>query len=153
MRIPAYLELAHTSVGLLAASYRRTATDHPDEPDIASVCGTLAEQCDDHRAAVGPMVRRYGAADAGDVPAEPPTVRTAAAGSGSVGLLRDLQDLWMLASFVHLTWTVVEQAAQGLRDHGLVTVVAGCDRDTQVQLQWLTTRIKQAAPQALIVGR
>ncbi len=153
MRIPAYLELAHTSAGLLATSYRRTATDHQDEPDIASVCESLARQCDDHRAAVGPMVRRYGAAAEGDVPAEPPCGRAGAAVAGSVGLLRDLQDLWMLASFAHLTWTVVEQAAQGLRDHGLVTVVATCDRDTQVQLQWLTTRIKEAAPQALIVGR
>jgi hypothetical protein len=152
MRIPAYLELAHSSAGLLAASYRRTVERHPDEPDIASVCATLAQQCDDHRSSVGPMVRRYGAAEAGDVPAEPPSVRPAA-DPGSVGLLGDLQDLWMLASFVHLTWTVLEQAAHELRDHGLVAVVRSCDRDVEVQLQWLTTRIKQAAPQALIVGR
>jgi hypothetical protein len=68
-------------------------------------------------------------------------------------LLRDLQDLYTLASFVELTWTVVGQAAQGLRDADLLEVVQSCDQDTTRQLDWIRTRIKQAAPQALIAAR
>ena len=154
MRIPEYLGLAHTSAGRLADAYRQVAVSHVGEPDIAAVCEVFARQCDDHRAAVGPMLGRYGAVDAAGTADEPPTVRpSVSTAAGSVRLLRDLQDLWLSASHLHLIWTVVEQAAHGLRDQPLVAVVRTCDRDTEVQLQWLTTRIKQAAPQALIVGR
>ncbi|MGC4938172.1 hypothetical protein [Kribbella sp. DT2] len=70
-----------------------------------------------------------------------------------MGLLRDLQDLYALASFVDITWTVVEQAAQALRDRELLDVVDACEQETTQQLTWLKTRIKQAAPQALIAAR
>ena len=42
--------------------------------------------------------------------------------TGPVGLLRDLQDLYLLVSFVEMTWTVVRQAAQALRDGELLDV-------------------------------
>ena len=73
--------------------------------------------------------------------------------SGGVGLLRDLQDLYTLASFIDIAWTVVGQAGQGLADRDLLDVVGVCEADTAVQLRWLRTRIKQAAPQALIAAR
>ncbi|WP_111766762.1 hypothetical protein [Nakamurella deserti] len=153
MKIPAYLELVDAAEDSLAGSFRRAAEVHPEEPDIVGVCTSLAGQCEEHRGALGPLLRRYGAVDPGDVPDGPPGPRSDTHRTGSVGLLCDLQDLWMLASFVHLSWTVVEQAANGLRDHGLATVVRTCDRETEVQLQWLTARIKQTAPHALIAGR
>ncbi|GAA4023498.1 hypothetical protein GCM10022247_54830 [Allokutzneria multivorans] len=34
------------------------------------------------------------------------------------------------ASLTDITWTVVGQAAQGLRDHGLLDVVNSCERET-----------------------
>ncbi|MEU9575825.1 hypothetical protein [Streptomyces chilikensis] len=62
------------------------------------------------------------------------------------------QDLYVLASFVDITWTVLGQAAQGTRDRELLDVVEKCTSDTQRRLKWLNTRIKQAAPQALIAS-
>jgi hypothetical protein len=50
--------------------------------------------------------------------------------TGPVGLLRDLQDLYLLASLTELTWTVVGQAAQGLRDQELVDLVTSGEQDT-----------------------
>ena len=73
--------------------------------------------------------------------------------TGGVGLLRDLQGLYTLASFVDITCTVVGQAGQGLRDQDLLDVVASCDGETSRQLVWLKTRIKHAAPQPLIAAR
>lgn len=70
-----------------------------------------------------------------------------------MGLLRDLQDLYLLATFVDVTWTMVKQAASALRDRELLEVVSRCDNETAVQLRWLQTRMKQAAPQALIAAR
>lgn len=49
-------------------------------------------------------------------------------------------------------WTVVGQAAQGVRDHGLLEVVQACEKETATQLKWLRGRMKQAAPQALVVA-
>jgi hypothetical protein len=67
-------------------------------------------------------------------------------------MLRDLQDLFLLASLVDITWGMVKQAAQGLRDTELLAVVEQCEQQTKVQLGWLNTRMKQAAPQALIMA-
>ena len=76
-----------------------------------------------------------------------------AARTGPVGLLRDLQDLHLLANLVLTSWTVIQQAAQGLRDDELVEVASGSSGETSRQLAWLTTRMKSVAPQALIVSR
>jgi hypothetical protein len=50
-------------------------------------------------------------------------------------------------------WTMVGQAARGLRDSELLQVVSRCEGETATQLKWLRTRMKQAAPQALITAR
>ena len=44
------------------------------------------------------------------------------------------------------------RAAQGLHDKELLAEVQACDKETSVQLKWLKTRMKQAAPQTLIVA-
>ncbi len=51
-----------------------------------------------------------------------------------------------------ITWTLVGQAAQALRDHDLFEVVKACEGGTAIQLKWLRTRMKQAAPQAVVVA-
>jgi hypothetical protein len=52
-----------------------------------------------------------------------------------------------------ITWTMIGQAAQGARDVELVEVAKACEGETATQLKWLKTRMKQAAPQALVVAR
>jgi hypothetical protein len=49
-------------------------------------------------------------------------------------------------------WPLVGQAAQRLRDQELFEVVRACEGETAIQLKWLRTRMKQAAPQALVVA-
>ena len=70
-----------------------------------------------------------------------------------MGLLRDLHDLYLMACECDMAWTLVGQAAQGLRDQDLLEVVQACEGETAIQLKWLRTRMKQAAPQALVVAR
>ncbi len=57
-----------------------------------------------------------------------------------------------MAAECDISWTLVGQAAQGLRDHDLIAVVKRCKGETAIQLKWLRTRMKQAAPQALVVA-
>jgi hypothetical protein len=50
-------------------------------------------------------------------------------------------------------WTLVGQGAQGARDNELLEMVGRSAGETSVQLKWLSTRMKQAAPQALVVSK
>jgi hypothetical protein len=51
-----------------------------------------------------------------------------------------------------MAWTLVGQAAQGARDAELFEVVQSCEGETAIQLKWLKSRLKEAAPQALVVA-
>jgi hypothetical protein len=51
-----------------------------------------------------------------------------------------------------MAWVVVGQAATGARDQELIRTVEGCDKETESQQRWLMTRMKAAAPQALLVA-
>ncbi len=72
--------------------------------------------------------------------------------TGGIGLLRDLQDVYLMAAECDICWTVVGQAAYGARDRDLLEVVRTCEGETAIQLKWLRTRMKQVAPQALVVA-
>jgi hypothetical protein len=152
MHLATYVGLLHTSLRTVADGFRQVADGHAEESDVRTTCQLLATAAEEQVSVLGPVVERYGEHR------EQEPERLHAAGldgtrTGGVGLLRDLQDLHMLASMTELTWTVVGQAAQGLRDHELLDIVSTGEKDTARQLTWLRTRIKQAAPQALIVAR
>lgn len=151
MHLATYLGLLHHAEDALAEGFRRVGEGHAAEPDVFHLCRVLAGQCDAHVKALGPIVERYSERRE----TEPDRLLADELGetrSGGVGLLRDLQDLYTLGSFVDITWTVVGQAGQGLRDPAMLDVVAACEGETTRQLSWLRTRIKQAAPQALIAA-
>jgi hypothetical protein len=149
MTLPVYLGLLAEAERTLAGSFRQVADGHGQEPDVHVTCVTLADQCDAHRAALAPFADRYGGGRPDDEPERLHAQGLAGVRTGPVGLLRDLQDLYLLVSFVEITWTVVGQAAQGLRDRELIRIVADCAGQSGVQARWCRTRIKQAAPQAL----
>jgi hypothetical protein len=152
MHLATYVGLLHSSLRTLADAYREVGRGHGEEPDVAHTCELLAGRIDGQVEKLGPVVARYGE----HREQEPERLHAAALDgtrTGPVGLLRDLQDLYLLASLTELTWTVVGQAAQGLRDQELVDLVTSGEQDTARHLSWLRTRIKQSAPQALIAAR
>jgi hypothetical protein len=57
-----------------------------------------------------------------------------------------------MAAQSDICWTIVGQAAQGIRDRDPQDVVSACEGRTAIQMKWLRTRVKQAAPQALVVA-
>ncbi|AGZ45072.1 hypothetical protein [Actinoplanes friuliensis] len=146
-----YLGLLHRAQLTLADAFRQVAAAHGDEPDIDLLCRQQAERCDDHAARLEPFARRY----AEDAPEEPERLHSElfrGTRTGGIGLLRDLQDLYLMAAECDVCWTVVGQAARGVRDRDLIEVVTSCDAETAIQLAWLRTRMKAAAPQALVVA-
>jgi hypothetical protein len=149
-----YVALAHGSETTLAEAFDTVGQGHAEHPDVVFTCQTLATMSRRHLERLAPVVSRYGEERDPSVQ-EPERLHAdgvARVRSGPVGLLRDLQDLHMLASLVQTTWTVIGQGAQGLRDEELTALSTDAQADTKRQLAWLVTRMKTAAPQALVVS-
>lgn len=151
MHLAHYLGLLHRAQTNLGDAFRQVGEHHRDEPDVFHLCQRLAGQCDEHARRLEPFARRYRE----EAPAEPERLHSdlfRGTRSGGLGLLRDLQDLYLMASECDICWTVVGQAAQGARDRDLLAVVQRCEGETATQVTWLRSRMQQAAPQALVVA-
>jgi hypothetical protein len=152
MHLATYVGLVDVGERTVAESFRQVADGHAEETDVTILCQRFAVQCESHRAQLGPVVARYGEKRE----REPERLHAEGLGStrtGGVGLLRDLHDLYMLVSYLDIAWTVVAQAAKAVRDDELMGLVEWCQKETSAQLTWLTTRMKEAAPQALVASR
>jgi hypothetical protein len=151
MNLAHYLALLHRTSADLGGAFSRIGEHHAAEPDVLTNCRRFAAECAAHVDALGPFAGRYGES-AG---AEPDRLHfdiAQAPRSDPLGLLRDLHDLYAMASACDIAWTLVAQAAQGLRDKALLGVVHDCELETALQLTWLRTRMKTAAPQVLVVA-
>ncbi len=152
MKLPIYLGLLNEAEQVLARSFRAVADGHADEPDVHSIVHTLAEQCDRHVEALQPVIERFGADVEGEEENRVTADGVVGVRSGPLGLLLDLQDLYVLVHHLDIMWTMVGQAAAGSRDRQLLEIVSRCEPDSDLQSRWLQTRMKQAAPQALLVS-
>jgi hypothetical protein len=151
VHLASYLGLLHLAELKLARAYLAVAEAHGDEPDVETLCRRFAYQCTAHADALAPFADRYGE----DQPEEPERLHSELFGGtrgGGLGLLRDLHDLYLMATECEVTGTLVAQAAQGARDADLLATVERAQKEAAGQLSWLRTRMKQAAPQALVVA-
>jgi hypothetical protein len=151
MHLANYLGYLHRAELDLAEGFRKVAEGHAAESDIYHTCNTLAKQCEAHAEQLEPFVNRYGE----EAPEEPDRLYHDLfdeTRSGGLGLLRDMHDLYLMAHACAISWTMIGQAAQGTRDRELLETVNACELQTATQIKWLKTRMKQAAPQALLVA-
>ncbi|MFF9482793.1 hypothetical protein [Streptomyces sp. NPDC014733] len=144
----------HADVTALAAAYRDVAQRRPDDAGTHYPARTVAGQCDRHAACLRAWAERFGAAL--PPPAAAPSAERGAADGHPPPPDRDLlDDLYLLhakAHAAHLRWVVLGQIAQALREPELLAAATDCREETATQIGWLTTRVKEAAPQAVIVG-
>jgi hypothetical protein len=152
MLLPHYLAMLRESDSALGAAFREVAQAHRDEVDVFHIANRLAEECDGHVARLDPVIARYGEERDDDEPERLHRMLFEGPRSGPLALLRDLHDLYLLAAECDVAWTLVGQAAQGLRDEELLGVVSSCEGETKIHLKWLLGRMKVAAPQALVVA-
>lgn len=151
MHVGNYLGLLHESEQQLVKALMTVANHHGDEPDITQTAELAARWSQEVIAALKPLIERY-SEDRNKEPERLSHALFTGPRTGSLALVRDLHDLWLLASEVQLCLIVLEQAAQALRDSELETFCTNFTACTKRQLAWLQTRIKQAAPQALVVA-
>ncbi len=151
MHLANYLGYLHQSETDLAEGFRKVGEGHPQEVDVYHLTHTLAKQCDAHAEKLKPFVDSYGEEE----PEKPEQLYHEffdQTRSGSLGLLREMHDLYLMAAACDLAWTMIGQAAQGARDRELLEVVNSCEMETYNQMKWIRTRMKQAAPQTLLVA-
>ena len=151
MQLAHELRSLHSAEGSLAAALRAVGDGHAQEIDIHHIADALAQQCDARADRLGPFADRYGDEEPSELD-EPHRDLFGGVRSGPLGLLRDLNDLYLMACECELAWTLVGQAARGARDRELLDIVGRCEVETSTQVRWLRTRMKQAAPQALVVA-
>jgi hypothetical protein len=147
----------------LADEYRKLGERHAADHDVYHQCATFANEAEEHARKLGPVAERYGE-DVDDETgpgfwgAALEAVRHRSSellgGMPPAGmlLLRDLRALFLAAEEVSITWVMAGQAAQAARDQELLQLVGKCHIEVELQVKWLTTRIKVASPQALVVG-
>lgn len=149
--ISIFLDMTLQSEEQLAQAFKQVAEQHIAEPDIHATCMLMASWSSDDAKRLVPFIAAYHT-DGSAKPDGSAKKLFEGPRSGGLGLLRDLHDLWLLASEVHLGYEAVGQAAKALRDQPLVET---CDRalnKADRQIAWLRTRIDQAAPQTLSVS-
>lgn len=151
MHVGNYLRLVHAAEQELAGALTTVAHQHQEEPDVKESATLLADWSQEHISALAPLLERYDAQRS----AEPERLTQAlfqGPRTGSLALLRDLHDLFLLASSVQISWLVLSQAALALRDRQLEELCRRCSTENTRQLQYVRTRLAQAAPQALVVA-
>jgi ferredoxin-nitrate reductase len=97
-----------------------------------------------------PFIEKYSGRQAGEPENsdEGPVVQR---GQGGFDLLCDLHELCLLVNDNLISLTVIKQAAQALQDQELEQTIQQIRRQYQRQQTWLMTRLRETAPQVLVV--
>lgn len=151
MHLGKYIGLAHEGEKQLARALKMVADKHGSEPDIFHTCQLLASWSESHQVGLQPFIEKYSEQKDGEAKRLSRSLFDKS-GSGELGMLRDLHDLWLMTQEINVCWNVILQAARALRDQDLINTCMRFDEDTKRQSDWLLTRIKQAAPQILVVA-
>lgn len=160
MRLGSALEHLHGSLADLADELRKVADRHVAQHDVHHLGHLLALRTEALAETLAPFARAYGQ-DVGTA--------SASQGWGSVLgrlrrmggelagrskrsgelLLRDLHELYLQAQECEIDWVIVRQGALAARDMDLVDTSTVGIQETRRIVKWLTTRIKESAPQVL----
>lgn len=151
MNIGLYLKMVKDSEAELNEAFIAVADHHRQEPDMEEICWLLASWSQQKAASAERFIDKYGRKhDRG--PKQLYSELFQGPRSGGLALLRDLHDLWILATEANICWTLLAQAAQALRDKDLIDTCLRNKQQSTRQIAWLETRSKQAAPQTLIAA-
>jgi len=145
-----YLGLLQESERRLVKAFDQLRTTHPDEPDIGPLSSLFADWSRASAEALQPFVDRYGERQEGE-PERLDHALLKQRHQGGFDMLRDLHDLWLLVNESMVSLDVVEQAARALHDKEFEAAIGRIKHQNQRQRDWLHGRIRQAAPQTLVV--
>jgi hypothetical protein len=151
MHIGKYIDLVHRTEIDLAKAFRKVSKAHGEEPDVYQTCQLLASWSDKLVEELVPFSKKY-REEKDEEPDRLTQTLLKDTRKGGMALLRDLHDLYLVATEVQVCCTILKQGADGLRDKELTTTCEEVERQTKRQQSWLMTRMKAATPQTLIVA-
>lgn len=152
MHIGNYIELVYKGEQDLVRAFRMIADKHGDEPDVEESCKMLANWSEKLEQQIKPFAAKYGEEKSKE-PDRMMRTLFKEPRRGSLALLRDLHDVWLMTNEAELCAVILRQAASGLRDKALIAVCDDIEQQSKRQTTWLLTRIKSAAPQTLIAAK
>ena len=152
MHIGRYIDLVHRTEFDLAKAFRKVSKAHGDEPDVYQTCQLLARWSDKLAAELEPFITKY-KPEKDTEPDRLTRMLLKDTRKGGMALLRDLHDLYLVASEVLICCTILKQGADSLRDKQLTNLCETMEKQTKRQSNWLMTRMKAAAPQTLVVNK
>lgn len=144
------LEHARVNQHRLSEAFRKVAKWHERDYDVHSECKLFTDWSRKRQEKLNRFCDRYGTTK---------YVKEAWVGgrlhavgrSGGYGLLRDLEDLLLLAHESRVAWTVLGQVAKAMKDAEMKEVAEDCGLQAEREIDWLCTHIKNVAPQVLTV--
>jgi anaerobic selenocysteine-containing dehydrogenase len=145
-----YVGLLRASEECLLRGWEALRKAHPATPDIGPQSALFTGWSHENVAALAPYVEKYGEQREG----EPGALAKALAigrPQGGFGLMRDLQDLWLMVNESFVSTAVLIQGARALGDRDLEKSLRAIEGRNERQRTWLMTRLRQAAPQTLAV--
>jgi hypothetical protein len=151
MHIGTYIKLVHQSQQDLAKAFLLVADKHGDEPDIKGTCTLCASWSQELVKKIEPFAWHY-TEENDDEPDHLLGEFFKRNHKGSLALLRDLHDLWLMANEAEVSAILLRQAASALHDGALISLCDEIEKQAKRQLSWLLTRMKSAAPQVLIAA-
>lgn len=150
MQIAREIESLARAEELLATSLRLVAARHVSDAEIRDTARLLASWSDEHVERLRALRSRFGRLRTRDADRVGRGLLRGLRLAG-MGLLRDLEDLFVLAARASVGWIALGQAAKALRDPELETVCLEASATTKRQVAWVETHVKHIAPQALVV--
>ncbi|NLZ30876.1 MAG: molybdopterin oxidoreductase family protein, partial [Methanomicrobiales archaeon] len=125
------------------------ADHHARHLEIVTGLGILKGYSQEIEDLLTPFVEKYGKV----TPERPEALHSALfeKHSGEYGMIRDLHDLYVVASNVQIAAAIVNYAAEGLRDADLLKAIATIMERAKAQTAWTETHLRHQAGHALVV--
>src|SRR6476646_9730363 len=136
MQVGLYLKMVKDSETDLAKAFTTVSAHHRQEPDMEASCHLLASWSRQKAESACGFIVRYGSkrdSEADHLYSD----LFQGPRRGGLALLRDLHDLWLLATEAQICWTLLGQAAQALRDDELILACRENQATTTRQVAWL----------------
>jgi len=145
-----YLGVVRAGEEQLAGALTLLAERHDGDPDVASMLKKFTRWSLTHAEGLERMVMRFGEEKSETARRLRDSLYDGAR-EGGAGLVQDLHDLTVQIDYVRMGYQILEQAAKEMRDEPFKTIAVEQGEAVERMSKWAKTKLKQAAPQAIVV--
>jgi hypothetical protein len=160
VRVGQTIETVHATTSDLAHELQTIAERHATDHAVYHVGRMLAERCRATAETLAPFAEQYQQhvvdadqnrplSELGERVRRGTAALTGRTDESGLLLIRDLRQLAMQAHGAQMDWTILRQGAAVARDQPLMDAATVGQDEMKRVVTWLTTRIKETAPQVL----